>query len=768
MTDIKIIKNENVFVIPQKDNSFKDFLGNTVNLNESPQSAILAMTNLDISRITKFELPTILTIIYYIREKFPSYNPPMDIPILVNEYINDLFSQSFWTALSTNKDCSFVKMEKRKFPYFNCADKEWKEINTKRTFTLDTYPAEFNGEIREEKAVISTSTERNNGWQIIKEKAINILQNLDEKEACSVDEIQLSKDLYHKATTKIDDVLRVRSPKEYNDSTEYNDSNYHYIQVLGSQFYPNLCEYKNFIILLCKAGLTKQATKLLVILPLTYSSCGVIKYDWFWKIWNELIFDDQFKNYVIYYSMYVLKLEELKSYNAVAFNARFIFSLEEAELISKNIPNIGIDKHALVHLMEPLGFKSSYMPFFLDSPGKRKINNMETFKQRLSIATDGLLDGIILSNFNAVLSGSILVPCVATNPLEDRFSNVNKNKKYEIEDLFDNIISDYYEEDIKNYDNSFQAYVECYYPSYKSVKNDELHIYVEPRQTENEYKIQKDEDIANNHYGKPDDIEKPIAYGILSDLDISIHTATFDEFKIQAYALFEELKKNLSDEKKSKIYIRRIKRGNNFKYSVYGEGIIRPIDLFWITKTPDTFVEQFHLGVVRMYWDGTQLRIMQSCLAALLTGINHDYRWLSCNKAPAIPVIKYAQRGYTTPLNKNERPIMVEYLSNKIEWAASLKTQAIIQENIFNIVMANNLFFMPDITNSGIRYGLKELSDSIETYHKETPKINNNRIRWIPVTSKIGQTELQYYNDSRNSIGQPSMRIIDDVISTIL
>ena len=756
MTDIKIVKGKESFIIPQKNDSFKNIVGLVVDFDNAPQSAILAMTGLDINKITTFELSSILAISAHIREKFPGYNPPTDISNLTNTFINDLFSESFWHALSTSKDCGFVKMDKRKFPYFSSVDQDWKAINERHRPTRDPYPAEFNGEIKEEKTTTSTLIERKEGWQEIENQAIAMLRDLEsDSDIKSID-----------TANKIKEAIRYRPIKEKPGESGYDedDSNFNCLQVLESQFYPKLDEYKNFVILLYKSGLTKSVIKILCILPLTYNCCAVIKCDWFWKIWNELIFDEQIKNFVIYYAMYILKLEEIKSYNGVPCNARFIFSLEEAVLISNTLPKIGIDKHALVHLMEPLGYKSSYMPFFLD--GSRTINSIETFKQRLSIATGGLLDNIKLSDYKAVLSGSILVPCVATCPLENRFNEIEaslvEKKKYAVEDLFDNLILNEFESEIGS-DLAFRTYLECYYPSYKSIPDEELSKYTEPIQTEAEYQKQKFEDLNSDNKIYPDDIAQPVAYGVLSDLDISIHTATFDEFKIRVYELFEAFRGTSGDKR---IYIRRIRRGNNFKYSLYGRDLMRPIDLFWITKTADTFVEQFHLGVVRMHWDGNQIRMMQSALAALLTGINHDYRWLSSNKAPPIPVIKYAQRGYTTPLNKNERPVLLEYLCNKTEWTGSLKVQAATQDNIFNTVMENNLFFMPDITKSGIRYGLKELDavDGIAQKINKSPKINNNRIRWLPIVCSVNGIDLPYYNESRNSIGKPTLRLIEDVI----
>lgn len=810
------VQGSEQYYIPQKDNSFINILGSEIDFKSSVQNVILALTNIDDDHITKFDLPNMLTLIIAIRKHFPHFAVDSKIVHCINRYIDDLFNQSIWLRLSNSVDCSFDKMNRRKFPYFNCVDEDWKSINTRAVQAENPYPAEMGGQ-----AVTSTKAERREGWKAIEEKAINLLHNLEKNASedklvegpllCQQDgciqpasglkdlDVQKTnaynnlfnsgnrdfmitpivpmdiKDKVHAAVT-----YRPKKDATAERNAESVDSNYMAFDLLEPQFYPDLDEYKMFMGLLCNSGLTNLAIKLLYILPLTYECCHIIKTEWYWKVWNELIYDEQLKNYVIYYSMYILKHEEVKSYSSVPLNARFTFDIHEARLIDENIPRIGIDKHPLIHLMEPLGYKSSYMLFFLE--GKRHINTLDEFKHRLSIATDGLLDGIDLSQFKACLSGSILVPCIATNPLEERFKHIKGRNQisFVINDLFDSILDGSYNTNNRN-DEAFAQYLECYYPSNKSIPDVDLSKYMEPIQSIEQYEAQKFEDLNSTNRDYPNEIDHAVAYNVLSDLDISIHTDTFEEFKVNVYGLFEVLRKRAEEIAASKlsaeckydgrsvneckydgrIYIRRIRRVNNFKYSIYGPGINRPIDLFWITKSPDTFVEQFHLGVVRSHWNGHMVRIMQSALAALLTGINHDYRWMSSNKAPAIPVLKYVQRGYTTPLNRFERPILIEYMTAKAEWTNSFKSQAAGAEQIYNPVTASHIFFMVDHTKSGIRYGLKPLDVDLSSINK----INNERIKWNPIICSTHGIPLEYYNSSRNSISVPTLDIIDKYIA---
>lgn len=719
MSEIKVVTASQSIIVPQNNDNFIDIFGKEIVFDEAPQNVIIIMTNIDITKITRFDLNDILILISAIRSKFPRYLPSIDIYNKLNAYINDFFSKSFWERLSSVIDNGFEKMNRRKFPYYKCEDLSWKDLNMKEY--SDKYPAGFHGD---NKIINTTSDERNQDWKDIEEKVQFLLDGIDIKDE----------------TKEIKEIVETKEIKETITKPPYKNT----LNYLEPMFYPNLDEYKLFIDLLYSSGLNKLVIKTLCVLPLTFNCCHVIKYEWFWKYWNELIFDKHLKNYIIYYSMYIMKLEEISAYNNVPDNMRFVFSLDEARLISNNIPSIGIDKHPLLHLMEPLSYKSSTLPFYVE--GVRTINSIDEFKKRLSIATDGLLNDLNLAKYNAVLSGSIIVSCISTNPLEKNFNKTNNN----LGSLFASKSSDY---------DWFKMYIECYYPSYRSVKDDELHKYQLPIQTPDEYEKQKCEDLNGLTNIEP---SAPAAYGVLSDLDISIHVSTFATFIINSYKIFEEIRDKSSDKR---IYMKRIGRATNFKYNIYGPGINRPIDLFWITNSPDSFVSQFHLGIVRSYWDGNKVSIMQSSLASHLTGVNHDYYWLSCKQASAIPIAKYASRGYSTSLNISEQIIFTEYLSNKIEWTKS------ITDHIFNPVMHDNLFFKLNVSESGIRYNLKKLEEIAELAEIKISidsNVNNTRVAWQPILCVSYRYVLDYYNENKNSVGTPTLDIIDKIINEIL
>jgi hypothetical protein len=96
-------------------------------------------------------------------------------------------------------------------------------------------------------------------------------------------------------------------------------------------------------------------------------------------------------------------------------------------------------------------------------------------------------------------------------------------------------------------------------------------------------------------------------------------------------------------------------------------------------------------------------------------------------------------------------------MTAKIEWTNSIKSQAAVAEQVYNPVSANHIFFMTDHTNSGIRHNLKPLLVDLSL----VKKINNERIKWNPITCNTHGISLEYYNTSRNSVNVPTLDIID-------
>ncbi len=193
-----------------------------------------------------------------------------------------------------------------------------------------------------------------------------------------------------------------------------------------------------------------------------------------------------------------------------------------------------------------------------------------------------------------------------------------------------------------------------------------------------------------------------------TDMDLMIETDDFEVFDLIAATHFSTILANVSDIDKSGVYMRVIYTENKYKYKIYG--LPRPIEIFMVGDIPST-ISKFHMAPVRAWWDGNNLHMFPTFIAAAMTSICFDMRWVSCAKDLRDIVLKYFQRGFTQILNKQEAVNILTYLNNSPKWltwtmpiawggwrARQWATRAIYyeKEEIFN----------PSACNKGIHYGL--------------------------------------------------------------
>jgi hypothetical protein len=105
-----------------------------------------------------------------------------------------------------------------------------------------------------------------------------------------------------------------------------------------------------------------------------------------------------------------------------------------------------------------------------------------------------------------------------------------------------------------------------------------------------------------------------------------------------------------------------IKISENIKYKISSPKMLRTIELFR-AKTTDFFgtVAKFHLACVRAYYQGDNVYMTPSCVSALKTGINIDYKYFAGLRDPVEIINKYISRGFGVILNKTELTHFVEY-----------------------------------------------------------------------------------------------------------
>jgi hypothetical protein len=104
-----------------------------------------------------------------------------------------------------------------------------------------------------------------------------------------------------------------------------------------------------------------------------------------------------------------------------------------------------------------------------------------------------------------------------------------------------------------------------------------------------------------------------------------------------------------------------MKIGESIKFKIKSKKT-KTIELFR-SKTADFFgmVARFHLPCVRAYYQGDNVYILPSCITAMMTGVNIDYKYFACVRDPIDIINKYRMRGFGILLSDQEKKHMAYY-----------------------------------------------------------------------------------------------------------
>jgi hypothetical protein len=535
--------------------------------------------------------------------------------------------------------------------------------------------------------------------------------------------------------------------------------------VLPIEKYPDIEELVDRIDVFHRLGLERQALAFFMKLMLSPKDCHIIKVASLWKIFIPRMEANinilNIIQYCYYFAMYILRQEETIMFSQVKPGYRVLFTLEEAHALP-TFDNAHIERNPYILQLTNDTRISDSIPFHVI--GKRRINSPNVFKRRFDLATAGVFKDIDLALLGAAITGSILIPCVHTSPLEKGFDNVDWNfgrKNIELKYLY--MVDDPKTED----DYAFLHYLEYYYPGYCSLTDKEFAEQVLDQKDElikNNEIPYEDDDINDSHQRvinpltisqrkdpKPNNVDvtvntnipgirepvKPVnelvtvnvvkqsepseqkdvpvvGYNQLSDIDISITARSANTFKTNALSLFYQIKANCAH--RGEIFIKEIKTITSTKFKIYGLGLSRPIDVFCIPYSPVKMVKKFHVHCVKMYYDNS-VTMFRSCVASLLSGVNETYKWFSCNKVPIDVLLKYAQRGITIILNSNERRTVSKFLQTDTRWGLALKKLKINPTKIYCCVTPDHPFFHPGLHGSGIRKTLRNFQRYVDAQY---------------------------------------------------
>jgi hypothetical protein len=584
----------------------------------------------------------------------------------IQNWINRLGRSSYiWNNLTNKPDYNLELQKKRFYPFYRIKSREWKEI------AAGARNAEYP----------PTSSK-------IFEKGVDDAKDFTEEKTVS---------------------------QKHNNFMSY--------PVLNPSKYGNIKKHRTCLRVLVQLGLNHEALEAFLRLCLTPSCCHIIKDKKVWEIVETLMTDAPSRNivmYAVYYSQYIMRHESTKMFSQVNRSYRILFTYEELEA-QPDSHTMHIERDPYIQQLPDDTFISQTVPFYLRE--ERLINPIEVFDRRLFLATGGILANVDLKKLGATVSGSILIPCVTVSPLESRFRGVRIDPIRKVRGYISTQDSKYYS--LTEQDLNFLSYLEYYYPSYDSLKD---HEYVKEVLTEKneklvQFDIKKYIEKKENNEDPNDKDEKLPEYNKLADIDISLTTSTFDDFREKAMILFGKINSNVAF--RGPVYIIEIETLASFKFKIYGPGLTRPIDLFRIPYDASKMVKKFHVPCVRMWFEGQQIvkiqdkkiifehkhpsnsgvYIYDSCVRALKSGINNSYKWFSCNKIPADVLLKYAQRGITTSLNKKERTAMEEYIKLGARWKDLMDCDASM--DIFGMMTKHHKFFHPANFHSGIRMNLR-------------------------------------------------------------
>ena len=495
---------------------------------------------------------------------------------IIRQYIEtniDTGADEFWNNIAKEGDYVFHRFQKRKFPSSNVRDEKWKLIMD--IVNKGSAP----------KNKVKNYPNRN--------KTINKYKN-------SVSDKDKSDTNYNSIT-----VLPIT---EYFDEFTSND-----ISIIFDAIY-KIGEIGLMVKLWCKLMIQFNTVHLVL------TNVNV------WNIMNNIMNKPNVRaimNYSMFYGLFILGREEKLTHKSISIDHRFVFNSTDALNITSVMDNVA-NNDPWNNIIVGSQCTTSRTVFHLE--GTRKLTSNDVFERRLHIATHGAFKNIVLSDYNAILTGSILIPCAAYNPLEKFFIGSSSNNALPSSSELALAPTMTLNRTLTN--EEFSNFINYYYPPETEIDN------------------KSDNEAA-----------------FINDIDVAIMCDDMESYVKRSTALFNAIKKNIPnailEEKATPAML---------KFKIVATGY-RCIDMFPAQDaSPVDLVWRFHVSVVKMFWDGNDIYRFNSCITALRLGLCDAYGWISCNKSAADIVLKYAQRGYSTAVNENEELAIVKYMATGTIW----------------------------------------------------------------------------------------------------
>jgi len=434
--------------------------------------------------------------------------------------------------------------------------------------------------------------------------------------------------------------------------------------------------------------------------------------------------------YVLSYCWITLYMEEAIKKSMIEENDRFVFSINTANLLpyypfntykpcSNPYFSVLIDKKIIDIKNNFIGVGCTELTGAKNK--NNKIVSLNEFKNRLQIFINtsyescNIFENIIWDNI--AISGSIISACLPkTHPLMFYFYKDNNYDLEVTDEAFLNYINHFYKSsdlDIMcNKQNIFEfidkaiEIYDCISDNIakinKNVKteiieNCSTYININKEFIENKL-VNKDMNfdhiISNlNDYKIKEKIYYHYKKWKLKEIEKYIET---DYFKNEKYNIFFNFNKNIII-KYNKDQDENLKIYENLKFKIKANKILKRDIEFFKIKYPSFFstVSRFHLPCVRAYYSGNDVKILPTCITAMMTFMNIDYKYFAGTSSPYEIINKYRFRGFGTILNDNEKINLVEYSKRIKKWQDKYQISNNIQ-SIKNVFDVKNILFTID------------------------------------------------------------------------
>ena len=509
--------------------------------------------------------------------------------------------------------------------------------------------------------------------------------------------------------------------------------------------------------------------------------------------------------YTIGYAMLTLYLEECLFLTKSTKNSRFVFDINTANKLP-TFPFIAQDLKLNPYVSVLIHNDNLDMKFnvcgikHIENYDGYGVCDLETFKKRMNIFITGDSTKDVFANVNMKeygVSGSIIAACLQKrNPLYDVYINEFKDENV----AFKNFIDNYYPNSDIDIMCNTQSYTEYIMKSFELYKiliqnispTDKTYSYDTVRTVgitlADEFFKETIEDF-NKRYGTSWTLEdymtnakdmrvrmylhsKYYNFKVLSNeqlyrsgrdtsnefLNVFMQPLTIDQLTI--YYTKDDTYKFLANKDTDFIfYTNDFRKDENKVKDVYnkpimkiGESIRFKLNFQTINKTFEVFkstnndffstVARFHLPCVRAYYTDNNVYILPSCIGAMMTNMNIDYKYFAGIRDPYQIVIKYMKRGFGVILNKDELKQLEEHIKKN-----NLSMDYFGPKEVYSSIFTN--------FENKKEYKYVETHDNIKKYYNEFNKtIDSTQFNTISNNGNINTCIKSfidfYYDTSKN------------------